>query len=118
MKTIRLAILVVAGLVLFFVAGCSTVRYCMTDRKEPQPGSPVVPDETTAVRISEAVLIASYGEGKIKSERPFRAVLSNGVWYVRGSLPRLFRTLGGKGGVASAEINMEDGRVLRIHHGK
>lgn len=62
--------------------------------------------------------MASYGEGKIKAERPFRAVLSNGVWHVRGSLPRLFRAIGGKGGVASAEINMEDGRILRIQHGK
>lgn len=118
MKLLRQMLVVIAGLVLVAVDGCSTVRYCMTDGKDFRPGSPMVPDEPTAVRIGESVLMAAFGEVKIRSERPFRAVLSNEVWYVQGSLPSLFRATGGRGGVAYAEVDMKDGRILRIQHGK
>ena len=88
------------------------------ETKDFQQGTPLVPDEDTAVQVGEAVLAHAYGKRKIMSERPFRGVLRNGVWYVRGSLPWFFKTTGGKGGVAAVEISMENGCILHIEHGK
>lgn len=39
-----------------------------------------VPDAKTAVKIAEAVLIPVYGETQVEPERPFKAVLENGIW--------------------------------------
>jgi NTF2 fold immunity protein len=72
-----------------------------------------VPDETTAIKIAVAVWEPVYGKEKIAEQAPYKAALKNGVWLVTGSLPA--RTLGG---VAIAEINKEDGMVLRVSHGK
>jgi hypothetical protein len=77
----------------------------------PQNG--FVPDSATAVRIAVAVWSPIYGADQIASERPFDAVLQNGVWTVTGSLPR-----GHVGGVALAEIAKVDARIIRVSHGK
>jgi len=58
------------------------------------PSNGFVPDEATAVKIAEAVLIPVYGANKIESERPFTAKLKKGVWTVAGTL----RCSDGKGG--------------------
>ena len=52
-----------------------------------RPKDGFVPDEKTAIRITEAVLSPIYGEQKIASERPFSAKLKSGVWVVTGNLP-------------------------------
>lgn len=78
-----------------------------------KPDVGYVPDEQTAIKIAVAVWEPIYGVEKIAKEKPFHARLRNGVWYVNGSLPK-----GWLGGVAEAEIAKEDGRVLRISHGK
>ena len=72
-----------------------------------------VPNGETAIRIAVAVWEPIYGAEQINKEKPFIAKLKNGVWQVTGSLPE--RT---KGGVAIAEINMKDGKILRISHGQ
>jgi hypothetical protein len=77
------------------------------------PREGFVPDEKTAVRIAEAVLIPVYGETQIVGQRPFKAQLRNGVWTVKGSLPQ-----GIDGGTALAEIRRSDGKIIRISHGK
>jgi len=100
------------------VTSCSSILYENIDAKDFQPGTNLVPDEDTAVQVGEAVLSTVYGKRKIMSERPFRGILSNGVWYVRGSLPWFFKTTGGKGGVAAVQISMENGCILHIEHGK
>ncbi|HEX8297423.1 MAG TPA: NTF2 fold immunity protein [Chthoniobacteraceae bacterium] len=78
-----------------------------------RPQAPVVPNKATAIKISVAVWEPIYGGAAIASQRPYRATLANGVWRVRGSRPK-----GSVGGVALAEIQQADGRVLRITHGK
>lgn len=83
------------------------------DKHSYKPKDGFVPDAITAIRIAEAVLTPVYGEEKIKSERPFTATLRKGVWTVEGSLPE-----GWLGGVAVVEISKEDGRILRMSHGK
>jgi NTF2 fold immunity protein len=76
------------------------------------PKEGFVPNESTAIRIAEAVLSPIYGEDQIAKERPFAAVLKDGVWTVEGHLSTP------NGGVALAEITKKDGRILRVTHGK
>jgi hypothetical protein len=73
-----------------------------------------VPDEKTAIAIAIAVWSPIYGEEKVQKEKPFKAVLKDGVWYVDGTLPAEYS----KGGVVEAEISKADARILRISHGK
>ncbi len=72
-----------------------------------------VPDQATAIQIAVAVWNPIYGKEKIQKEKPYKAKLRDGVWYVSGSLPK-----GWIGGVAEAEITKDDGRITRISHGK
>lgn len=98
--------------ILCLVAG----SLCAADdpKQNAMPGkNGVVPNEATAIKIAVAAWEPVYGANKIAAEKPFRAKLSNGVWTVQGSLPK-----GWKGGVALAEIAKEDGRIIRVSHGK
>ena len=78
-----------------------------------KPEKGFVPDEITAVRIAEAILSPIYGQQKVESERPFSAHLSEGIWKVEGHLPD-----GVDGGVAEVWIDKQDGRIVRVSHGK
>jgi len=77
-----------------------------------KPAKGFVPDETTAVRIAEAVLIPIYGEERIKAERPFKAGLKGGIWTVQGFLD-WHRY---QGGTAIIKIAKSDGRILFVTH--
>jgi hypothetical protein len=78
-----------------------------------KPRGGYVPNAQTAIRIAVAVWEPIYGRENIERQKPIRAELKDGVWYVAGSLPA-----GGKGGVAEAEVAKGDGRIIRISHGK
>jgi hypothetical protein len=82
-----------------------------------KPKDGYVPDTLTAIKIAEAVLVPIYGEKIINEEKPLKAVLKDGVWTVEGTLhcPEGQRCLGG---VAIIEISKDDGKVLRVSHGK
>jgi hypothetical protein len=73
-----------------------------------------VRDEAQAVKVAVAAWQPIYGAAHIAAEKPYHASLHRGVWTVTGSLPKGFN----KGGVAVAEISDEDGRIIRISHGK
>jgi len=82
-----------------------------------------VPDEATAVKIAEAVLVPVYGEQQIGSERPFHARRDGDTWTVSGTL----RCPDGKGGtttrfcdggVAEVRISATDAHILSMKHGK
>ncbi len=76
-----------------------------------------MPDEKTAVRIAEAVLIPIYGEGHIKGERPFTARLEGSRWIVKGTLPKSPNPHElVVGGTAMAEIGKVDGRIIAVYH--
>jgi hypothetical protein len=77
------------------------------------PPDGYVPNADVAIKIAVAVWEPIYGAEHIAKEKPFRAVLKDGVWTVQGSLPK-----GMKGGVALAEISKADGRIIRVIHGK
>ncbi len=98
--------------ILTLVFWCSATMFSeQIHRVKPVAG--FVPDEATAIKIAEAVLIPIYGEEQITRERPFQATLNGKTWVVRGTLHG-----GGFGGVAVAEISKEDGRILRVSHGR
>ncbi len=83
------------------------------NRANYKPKDGYVPDEQTAIAIAVAVWKPIYGKDKIEGEKPFKAQLKNGIWTVTGSLPEGF-----DGGVAEADIAKDDGRILRVIHGK
>jgi len=85
-----------------------------TFNSDYRPPNGYVPDEKTAIAIAVAAWIPIYGKENIEKEKPYKAVLKDGVWTVTGSLPKPF-TLGG---VAEAQISQETGRILKIIHGK
>jgi hypothetical protein len=83
------------------------------------PKDGYVPDETTAIRVAEAVFVPIYGEKHVRSERPFHATLKDGVWIVKGSLGKAPRP--GDvvvGGTMMAEIERETGRIKSVYHMK
>ncbi len=66
-----------------------------------------VPDEKTAVRIAEAVLIAHYGEETASAQLPLHAVDSKGgYWIVQGHGPEPATS---KGGGPAVWINKRSG---------
>jgi hypothetical protein len=71
-----------------------------------------VSSSETAIKIAEAVWLPIYGE-KIYKKRPFEAELkSDSVWIVRGTLKQ------GLGGVPYIEIQVKDGKVLKVTHSR
>jgi hypothetical protein len=78
-----------------------------------KPKNGYVPDSNTAIKIAVAVWEPIYGAEHIANEKPYTAVLANGVWTVHGAVPG-----GSVGGAAIAEIAQDDGRILRVGHGK
>ena len=104
--------LLVISLVLLNLCSLSSIALA-TGRQGFRPDAGFVPDEATAIRIAEAVLIPIYGEKKVVSERPFSAKLKGHVWHVEGYLPP-----GAFGGVAEVSLDKRDGRILSVIHGK
>jgi hypothetical protein len=72
-----------------------------------------VPNKETAIKIAVAVWIPIYGEKDINNQKPYKAVLEHGIWFVSGSLQK-----GLLGGTAEAEIIKENGKIIRVSHGK
>ena len=103
--------------VLGFVVLLCLITQPVRAQAAPSPGyvppNGVVPDSITAVRVAVAILSPIYGAKQIRGEHPFHSTLKDGVWIVRGSLPR-----GWIGGVAEIHIAKQDGRILAIYHGK
>lgn len=98
------------------------------------PPEGFVPNAATAIKIAEAVLVPIYGEQKIRHERPFTATLEGDVWTVSGTFPphknarvptpehpltrKEINVWATSGGAALVEISKQDGRILRVTHGK
>jgi len=76
-----------------------------------QPSSGYVPDDTTAIKIAEAIWLPVYGK-TIYNCTPFVAELKNGVWIVTGTLHTDF------GGTPYIEIRKKDCLIMRMSHEK
>jgi hypothetical protein len=88
------------------------------------PKEGFVPNDSTAIRIAEAVWLPIYGK-KIYEETPFKAkLIDNKIWIVEGTLPGTKnQKKDGKvhisvGGVVHAEIQKSDGKILKVIHGQ
>lgn len=76
------------------------------------PDDGYVPNELTAARIAEAVLVSKYGE-KIYGQKPYRInLIKDSIWVVNGSV-----TGGGYGENAYIEIRKKDGKILKVFMG-
>lgn len=72
----------------------------------------MVPNEETAIKIAEAVWLPIYGK-IIENNKPFKAVLKdNNTWVVEGTLHT------SRGGVPYIEIARNNGKILKVTHGK
>jgi hypothetical protein len=87
-----------------------------------QVNAPRIPDQETALKIAEPLLVKTYGRKQIDSEKPLSAVLAEGVWSVYGTLGcsdgKGGRTNMCVGGVATIKLRQRDGKVLSIFHTK
>jgi hypothetical protein len=72
-----------------------------------------VPDQQTAIRIAEAVLIPIYGSQDVADERPFKARLEGNIWIIEGTTVKT-----PFGGVATVKLQRSDGRIISVIHGK
>ncbi|WP_162898937.1 YbbC/YhhH family protein [Ralstonia solanacearum] len=77
------------------------------------PEKGVIPDEQTAKKVAEAILVSIYGQEAIERQKPFRVVLLCNIWIVTGYLPP-----DQLGGVFRIEIAKQDGHVIQVMHGK
>ncbi|MGA1982150.1 MAG: NTF2 fold immunity protein [Acidobacteriaceae bacterium] len=102
---------------------CATILLGVGFGQQFSPPGGFVPNEATAVKVAEAVLVPVYGEQQIASERPFHARRDGDTWTVSGTL----RCPDGKGGttttlcdggVAEVHISAADARILSMKHGK
>jgi hypothetical protein len=86
------------------------------DEQKPHSATPkdgFVPNEETAIQIAVVVWTPIYGKENIERQKPYKAWLKDGVWHVAGNLPKNMA-----GGVAIAEIQKSDAKILRVRHGK
>ena len=73
------------------------------------PKDGYVPNELTAVRIAETVLVSIFGE-KIYKQKPYRInLIKDSIWVINGSVPG-----GGYGENAYIEIRKKDGKILKV----
>src|SRR5262245_34289072 len=74
------------------------------------PANGSVPDETTALRIPEAVVVALLGEREVAGQHPFTASLIGDFWYVNGTVPK-----DAFGEPLHVQLSKQDGRIVEVH---
>ena len=80
---------------------------------DPREG--YVPDQHTAIAVTEAIGVPFYGRELVEAERPYKAVLNGDVWIVKGTLPRGDQIVGG---TLTVQISKKDGRIIAMSHGQ
>lgn len=79
-----------------------------------QPKNGIIPDESTAIKIAEAIGFPIFGKN-LKDYRPFHARLENdSIWYVYGLPKRRWLSIQAGGGPAF-EIQKKDGKLLKVY---
>jgi hypothetical protein len=72
-----------------------------------------IPDSITAVQVAEPVLFKIYGKSNIASERPYETYLINHYWVIMGTLPKEWL-----GGTFLLILDAQDGRIIKLTHGR
>jgi len=111
-------IIITFSLLLLLLVGTNVVCFGEAQKHNYKPAVGYVPDEETAINIAVAVWSPIYGKEQIQNEKPYKANLKNGIWYVSGLLPEAKKGETIVGGVAEAEIAKDDGRIIGISHGQ
>ena len=65
------------------------------------------------LRLERPSALPYYGRRLIEAEMPFKAVLDDGTWQVRGTLPK-----GWNGGTCEVKVRKKDGEILLLTHGQ
>ncbi len=108
----RKIIISISSILIVGLAILLSLFFISSKPQENMQSKGYVSDEKTAIQIAESVWLETYGD-KIYNQKPLIATLENGIWYVRGSLPK-----NSVGGVAEIEISQKDGKILKQYHGK
>jgi hypothetical protein len=109
MKNIFIKSLIIIVLVFFL----STIYTQGQGSKKWTPKEGFVPNATTAIEVSKAILIPIYGD-QIKEQMPFKAdLIGDSVWIVKGTQKKIALA-----GVAYIEIRKSDCKILKVTHGK
>ena len=106
---IYLVFCVLISLIFAFVNKSENKEY---QEKQWIPAKGFVPDELTARKIAEAVLLPIYGK-EIISQKPFKVELIGDVWVITGVRKELALA-----GVVHIEIQRSDCKILKVFHGK
>jgi hypothetical protein len=103
-------------LFLIFSLSIGLIAFAFVPRQGSEgyiPPKGFIPDAQTAEKIAEAVWIPIYGKDRVDSKKPFTSKLSNNsVWIVQGTVKTE------KGGAPYIEIQKNDGKILKVLHGK
>ena len=73
----------------------------------------LIKDKETAIAVAEPILFSFYGKKQIIGERPYKIVLTDGYWYMEGTLPA-----GMLGGTFVIITRAKDGQVVFLYHYK
>lgn len=75
--------------------------------------STIIPDSETAIFIAENILFKIYGKSNIQKQKPYKVDKIENYWIVNGSSPK--NTVGGNFLII---LDANDGKVIKIEHGK
>lgn len=127
-KTIILGLLLIITLTIIIILGIKLKnretndnmiilkKYGVNNNVSPEKG--LVPDEETARKIAEIVLLPIYGDS-ISHKKPFNVNYDEEykAWIVKGTITVNENEIG-LGGVPNVIIQKSDGRILAVWHDK
>ena len=70
-------------------------------------------NKAEAILFAESILFKQYNKKSIKKQKPYESYLTNGFWYISGTLAK-----GRLGGTFEIIISAYTGEVLLMRHGK
>jgi hypothetical protein len=89
------------------------IKKALTDKDNKQFYDTLIKDKQTAIAVAEPILFKIYGKKNITDQKPYECYLIDGYWYICGTLSK-----GWLGGVFEIIISSEDGKVIKLIHGK
>jgi NTF2 fold immunity protein of polymorphic toxin system component len=95
------------------VSSCRSTETLPPIKSQYDPQQGYIPDSRTAIAVAEAVWTPFYGRELVEAERPFSAILQDGIWLVKGTLPKNM-----SGGTLIVRIAKKDGRIISMLHGQ
>jgi hypothetical protein len=71
----------------------------------------LIPDKETATKFAEVILFKTFGEEKVKDERPYEIYKIDGYWVMSGTIP-----IGYDGGGFEIIFQSMDGKIISLKH--